>query len=244
VHTVTNALEQTTTFNTYNVNGQPLTITDPNGVVTTLTYDTRQRLTTRSVADETTTFEYWPTGLLKKVMQPDGSFLLYNYDAAHRLYKIEDGESNRIEYTLDALGNRTAENAYDPSNALARSRTQVFNSLGQLWQQIGSAGTSAVTTTFAYDNNGNQTTINAPLSRNTANQYDELDRLKQIIDPANGITAFAYDLNDNLISITDPRNLVTTYTYNGLGDPTHQVSPDTRYDREHVRLFGKPGHRH
>jgi YD repeat-containing protein len=63
VHTVTNALGQTTTFNTYNVNGQPLTITDPNGVVITLAYNARQRLTSRTVANESTTFEYWPTGL-------------------------------------------------------------------------------------------------------------------------------------------------------------------------------------
>jgi YD repeat-containing protein len=35
LHTATNPLGQTTTYNTYNVHGQPLTITDPNGVVTT-----------------------------------------------------------------------------------------------------------------------------------------------------------------------------------------------------------------
>jgi RHS repeat-associated protein len=227
LHTITNALSQTTTFNSYNAHGQPLTITDPNGVVTTLTYDARQRLTSRQVGTETTTFEYWPTGLLKKVTLPDASYLQYTYDAAHRLTNITDSAGNHIDYTLDAMGNRTAENAYDPSNALARTRTQVFNSLNQLWKQIGSAGTAAVTTVFGYDSNGNQTTTSAPLSRNTANQYDELNRLKQITDPGSGVTQFGYDANDNLTAVTDPRSTVTNYTYNGFGDVTQLVSPDT-----------------
>ena len=49
INTISNALGQVTTFLTYNGNGQPLTISDPNGVVTTLTYDARQRLTSSQV---------------------------------------------------------------------------------------------------------------------------------------------------------------------------------------------------
>src|SRR5262249_54547356 len=71
LQTITNAAGQVTTFNSYNAHGQPLTITDPNGVVTTLTYDARQRVASRSVASETTTLAYWPTGLVKKVTLPD-----------------------------------------------------------------------------------------------------------------------------------------------------------------------------
>ena len=227
VATITNALGHLMTYNIYNAHGQPLMITDPNGVVTTLTYDLRQRLTSRTVGSEQTTFEYWPTGLLKKATLPDSSFLQYTYDAAHRLTQINDAEGNRIAYTLDAMGNRTAENLYDPSNALTQTRTRVFNTLNQLWKQIGAAGTTSVTTTFSYDNNGNQTGINAPLSRNTTQAYDELNRLKQVTDPLSGVTQYGYNALDQLISVTDPRSKVTSYTYNALGDLTQQVSPDT-----------------
>jgi len=51
---------------------------------------------------------------------------------------------------------------------------------------------------------GNQISVAAPLSRNTANAYDELNRLKQITDPANGITQFGYDANENLTTVADP----------------------------------------
>src|SRR5262249_54392508 len=227
VQTVTNAAGQVTTYNTYNGYGQPLTITDPNGVVTTLTYDARQRVTSRQVGTEMTTFTYWPTGLLKKVTLPDNSYLLYSYDGAHRLTQVSDGLGNAIDYTLDAMGNRTAENVYDPSNVLHRTHTRVFNTLNELFKDVNAAGTAAVTTTFGYDNNGNQTSIAAPLARNTGNAYDELNRLKQITDPASGITKFGYDANDNLSSVTDPRNLVTSYGYNGFGDLVSQISPDT-----------------
>lgn len=227
VNTVTDAAGNFTTYNTYNAVGQPLTVTDANGVVATLTYDARQRLKTRQVGTETTTYDYYPTGLLQKVTQPDSSFVQYTYDAAHRLTGIADGLGNHVTYTLDVMGNRTAESVYDPSNVLSRALSNVYNNLNQLAQRIGSAGTAAVTTTLGYDNNGNQTTINAPMGRNSTNAYDEMNRLKQITDPANGISQFTYDANDNITSVKDPANLITNYVYNGIGDLKQLVSPST-----------------
>jgi RHS repeat-associated protein len=225
LQTVTDALSHVTTYNTYNAHGQPLTITDANNVVTMLTYDARLRLTSRNAAGEMTSFSYWPTGLLKQVTLPDNSYVIYTYDGAHRLTQINDGLGNKIVYTLDAQGNRTAENSYDPSSNLHRTHSRVINSLNELYQDVNAAGTA--TTTFGYDNNGNQTTVNAPLSRNTSNAYDELNRLTQITDPANGVANFGYDANDNLTSVIDPRSLTTSYAYNGFGDAVSQVSPDT-----------------
>jgi len=62
-------------LNTYNTYGQPLTITDPNGVVATLTYDARSRVTSHQVGTETTGLSYYPTGLLQTVTLPDRSTL-------------------------------------------------------------------------------------------------------------------------------------------------------------------------
>lgn len=227
LETVTNALGHTTTYNSYNAHGQPLTITDANGVLTTLTYDARQRLTSRSVGTEQWSLEYWPTGLLKKATLPDGSTLQYIYDDAHRLATIEDSEGNRVVYTRDLMSNVTKEEVFDPSNALTRTRTQVFDAMLRLQKQIGSAGTAAVTTTFGYDHNSNQASISAPLARNTAQTYDEHNRLSTVTDPLSGLTQYSYNALDQLLSVTDPRNLVTSYEYNAFGDLTRQTSPDT-----------------
>ena len=235
IETMTNALSQLTSYNSYNAHGQPTQITDSNNVVSTLGYDLRQRLTDRCVngvlptctGGELTHLEYRPTGLLEKVTNPDGSYLQYGYDAAHRLTTLEDGLGNRIVYTLDAMSNLTGESVYDPSQVLTRTRSQVFNTLNQLWKQIGAAGTTNVTTVLGYDANGNQTTTSAPLGRYSTQQYDELNRLAQITDPALGNTVFGYDANDNLTSVKDPRNLTTSYQYTGFGDVKNITSPDT-----------------
>jgi YD repeat-containing protein len=114
---------------TYNAHGQPLTIADPNNVLITLTYDLRQRLSSRQAGTETTTFTCWPTGLLKKITLPDSSYMQYTYDAAHRLTSNTDSLGNHFDFTLDAMGNGAGESAYDPGSILHRTHTRVFNTL-------------------------------------------------------------------------------------------------------------------
>ncbi len=227
VQAITNAAGHVTTYHTYNAHGQPLTISDPNGAMSTLTYDARQRLTSRTVGSEVTSFTYWPTGLLRKATLPDASYVEYTYDSAHRLSEIQDSQGNRIVYILDDMGNRTSEQSYDPSNTLARTRTKVFDTLSRLQHDIGAAGTTNVTTTYGYDVNDNQTSIAAPLSRNGSQTYDELNRLTQVTNPGTGVTKYGYNALDQLVSVTDPRSLVTSYAYNAFGDLQQQTSPDT-----------------
>ena len=114
VASITNAANHTTYITDYNPHGQPTRIVDPNGVVTVLTYDPRMRLTSRAVGNEATVFGYDPVGQMTSVTLPDGARLTYTYDAAHRLTAINDHKGNRIDYTLDAMGNRITEKTKDP----------------------------------------------------------------------------------------------------------------------------------
>ena len=231
LESVTNALSQATQYGAYNARGQPLAITDANGVSTILAYDARQRLTSRAVGGETTGYEYDAVGQLTKVTLPDGSYLSYAYDGAHRLTTLEDNLGNKITYTLDAVGNRTAEQVRDPSNVLAQTRSRVFNSLNRLWKDIGAANQ---VTEYTYDDQGNVTSVKQqtsfatpPAYNTTSNQYDALNRLKQVSDPGTGVTQYAYNGLDALTQVTDPRSLSTGYTVDGLGNLTVQSSPDT-----------------
>lgn len=226
VATITNAAGHVTSFTSYNGHGQPLTVVDANGLTTTMTYDIRQRLKTRTVGTETTSYDYDNAGQLTKVTLPDGSFLSYTYDDAHRLTAIDDNLGNRIAYTLDAMGNRTLEEVRDPTNALAQTRSRVFSNLNRLFQELGA---QSQTTEYTYDDQGNVLTVKDPLNRITANQYDALNRLKQVTSPApiSAVTQYAYNGLDALAQVTDPRSLATGYTVDGLGNLTQQVSPDT-----------------
>lgn len=139
VKRMTNPLGQVTQFTRYNAHGQVEEIVDPNGVVTTLTYDLRQRLTSRSTAGETTSFQYDPVGQLTRLTQPDGSYINYTYDAARRLTEVADNLGNRIAYTLDAAGNRTKEEVFDPQGALAKTLSRAYDALGRLQTLTGVA---------------------------------------------------------------------------------------------------------
>jgi YD repeat-containing protein len=222
--TVTNALGHVTQITAYNAHGQPLTTIDANGMTTTMTYDLRQRLTSRTAGGETTSYSYDPAGQLTQVTLPDNSFLSYTYDDAHRLVAMQDNLGNRIVYTLDLMGNRTAEQVFDPGNNLAQTRTRVYSEINRLFQEIGSTGQ---TTQYAYDNQGNVTSVTDPLNHTTANAYDALNRVRQVTDPALGITQYAYNGLSALTQVTDPRTLATSYTLDGLGNLNQQVSPDT-----------------
>ena len=227
VHTITDALGRTTTYNSYDANGQPLSMTDPNGRVTIWTYDSRQRPKTITVGTEQTRFDYYPNGLVQKLTQPDGSYLLHIYDAAHRLIETDDAVGDRLVYTLDAAGNTQKVSSYDPTGALALTRTQIYNNLGLLWQQLTSSQASSQAVTYTYDAQGHRNNVTAPLGHTQSLAYDALDRIIQMTDPAGTNTAVTYDANDNVTAIADPRGLVTKYTYDGLGDIRQLQSPNT-----------------
>jgi YD repeat-containing protein len=224
VASVTNALGQVTQILSYNAHGQPLTIVDPNGLTTNVTYDARLRLTSRNVSGEITTYGYDGVGQLLRVTLPDGSFLAYGYDTAHRLTGIADSAGNSITYTLDAMGNRTHEQVFDQGGSLAQTRSRVFDALNRLAQDIGA---QSQTTQYAYDNQGNVTGVTDPLGHATSNAYDALNRLVQVTDPNQGLTQYAYNGIDQLVAVSDPRNLTTSYNYDGLSNLNAQASPDT-----------------
>lgn len=72
-----------------------------------------------------------------KVTFPDGSYVAYTYDDAHRLTDVSDGMGNSIAYTLDLQGNRISEASKDATGALARQVSRVYDSLNNLQQQTG-----------------------------------------------------------------------------------------------------------
>ena len=139
VASITNAANHTTFITDYNPHGQPTRVVDPNGVVTVLTYDPRMRLTSRTVGNEATVFGYDPVGQMTSVNLPDGARLTYSYDAAHRLTAINDHKGNRIDYTLDAMGNRITEKTKDPGGVLVGNIARVIDALNRVQQVTGNA---------------------------------------------------------------------------------------------------------
>jgi len=140
-YSVTDALGHTTTMPQYDGNGRVTMMVDPNGLTTTMTYSPRGWLTSRTVTGngvtETTSYTYDAVGQLLKVTQPDGSYIAYAYDAAHRMTDVSDGLNNTIHYTLDAMGNRVQEQVNDPSGVLAQNISRSYDALNRLQTVTG-----------------------------------------------------------------------------------------------------------
>ena len=223
--TVTNALGHLTEMEAHDAEGRPLRIVDPNGLVTALSYHPRGWVLSSTVGDETTDYDYDAVGQLIKVTLPDATYLEYVYDAARRLTEVRDHLGNRMTYTLDAMGNRTAETVHDGADVLRRSRTRVYNELNRLVEMTG--GASQITG-YDYDAQGNPTTSTDGRGHTTTTGFDALNRLISVTDPLTGQTGYTYDALDQVRTVTDPNGNVTTYTYNALGDLLKLESPDTK----------------
>jgi RHS repeat-associated protein len=225
---VTNALQQVTIFTNYNGSGLPMTIIDPNGVKTLMTYDLRDRLLTRTVegadGNATTTFKYDAAGLLTNVVQPDGSSIFYQHDMAHRLICTSNSLGEVVTNTLDAAGNIVRQDNLDSSGEVVRTRSHIFDSLSRLTADIGA---NSQTSTYSYDGNGNRLSLTDGLNQETLQKFDPLNRLSSSLDPLNNSTSYMHDGQDNLLSVTDPRNLTTAYVPDGFGRTIQTSSPDT-----------------
>lgn len=225
--TVTDPLGYISRMTNYNNTGLPLTMIDPNGVTTRFTYDIRNRLLTRTVfgasGNATNSFVYDAAGQVTRITLPDGSYLNYQYDAAHRLQSVSNVLGESISYVLDPMGNITNQTTRSANGAIVKTQRRVFDQLGRMLQEIG-AGLQ--TNTFAYDANGNRRLCRDALNNSTTQAFDALNRLVSVVDPLNNTTSFGYDAQDNRTSVTDPRSLTTSYVYDGFGRVIQETSPD------------------
>jgi len=237
---VTNALGHVTEITDHDAFGRALRSVDPNGLVTERTFDARGRLTARVVGGERTTFRHDAAGNRVRVTRPDGSLHLREYDDAGRLVAVADADGNRIEYDLDAAGNRVGERVLDGYGAVARTLTREFDALGRVTRVIGAAGQATV---HEYDANGNRVATISPDMDRTTRRFDALDRLLEVTDPRGGITRRQYDTAGRLVAVADPRGTTVRHEYNAFGERTLLDSPDAGVTRIDYDAAGNPAAR-
>ncbi|MFV3372303.1 RHS repeat-associated core domain-containing protein [Pseudomonas sp. NY15435] len=222
---VTNALGQETLLGNYDDRGNPGTITDANGVVSTLTYSgVDPKLASITTAGSTTSFEHDAVGQLTKITRADGSWLQYTYDPARRLTAITNNLGERVEYDVDVAGKRTAQRLKDATGTLKQQQSWVYDELGRLLRSVGAG---AQTDHYQYDLNDNPTGHTNPRQFSSSSSFDALDRLVSQTDALNGVTQLGYDAQDNLTKVQDPRGVTTRYEYDALGNLTKLISPDS-----------------
>ncbi|MGO4608494.1 RHS repeat-associated core domain-containing protein [Variovorax sp. 2RAF20] len=221
--TSTNALGHVTSY-TYDTANRVASSTAPNGLVTTYTYDLRDRLLTQSVGGQTTTLTYKPYGTVETVSLPSGLVLTYAYDAAHRLIGWSNNRGESGTYTLDGMGNRTAEQIKDSSGNVAWSVARTVNNINRLSAKTEGANQS---NTFGYDANGEMVTQTNGLNQSTNYSLDSLRRVKTVLNAANSTATLKYNALDSVTEAKDFKGVVTGYARDAQGNTTAESSADT-----------------
>jgi YD repeat-containing protein len=153
-------------------------MTDPRGGVTTNVYDPQGRVTSQTdPMGRTTTFAYTPAGTT--ITFPNGAVTVEGYT------------QGRLVSETQAYGTPEAATwayAYDPATA---ALTSVTNPDGE-------------TTTYAYDTQGNVTSVTDALGRTTAATYNSFNEPTSVTTPSGETTTYTYDTDGNLLSVSTP----------------------------------------
>ena len=140
LQSITNAQTGTTRFERYDASGLLLQRLDADGVRTVYAYDDRSRLLSVTEGSLVTRYAYDEIGQLKRVTQPDGSWIGHDYDDAHRRIASYDNRGDRAEWTLDAADRPLQVRVKDASGQVIEDRQQAFDALGRLQQATQSGG--------------------------------------------------------------------------------------------------------
>lgn len=190
----------------YDSNGNPIEITDALGTMTVLAYgdpDCRGQLTAVTSAaglpeENTTTFEYDPTTCnLLRTMDPLGNTTALENDAAGNVIQSTDAEERVTRFQYDAMNRLTK--VIDATNA----------------DPDPGCGIAGVTC-HGYDPKGNLTQVTDGNGNLTAFEYDALDRLMKTVDPVGNLETFSYDGNGNLASTVDRKGQAIEFDYDAV----------------------------
>jgi YD repeat-containing protein len=191
---ITDALSHTTSAVTFQSGGRPLTVTDPNSVLTTYTYSTREWPTSAvlsvSGGSLTTSITYDSAGNLTKTTLPDSSYLSYGYDNAHRVTLVTNPLSETQGITYDSAGNVTQTLWKNAGGTTKRQHTATFDALGRMLHDVGG---QSQTTAYTYDSNSNWVSITDPIGHISYRSSDQLNRLTKFKDAAKNLSQIAYD---------------------------------------------------
>ncbi len=224
----------------YDYVANPIKEIDALGNVVTITYDAANRVASRTDNRQTTTFEYYPTGKLKKETSTAGTRVDYFYDA--RGQKIEERRywdaSNyislqweydgfgRVSKQIDGRGNQTLYE-YDGLDRVVK-KTDALQGVSR----------------YFYDANGNVVGERTPraeadASMRNANGYsitrvfDENNRVSKVTNALNRETRYLYDLNGNLTKQIDwqaadgsEASKITRHEYDSLNRKTKTIFAD------------------
>ncbi|MEW6600634.1 MAG: DUF6531 domain-containing protein, partial [Nitrospirota bacterium] len=245
-------------------------ITGPYGREITVSYNTGKKISSLTVLDGSPegrvySYTYLSSGLLGKVIYPDGSERNYEYvyitRTGYRLSGIKDERGNYIEkHTYDSQG-RAVTSSSDETNELLtidyidNNHTTVTDSLGNVTTYTfdKTRGKSHTIQTSGpgcrecgqgdiqktYDNNLNVTSITDARGNVTAMSYDDhgnmLSKTEAVGTAEERTTTYTYNEFSQILTVTDSDGNTTEYVYDDYGNLTEEIDA---YGNVSVHTYG------
>ncbi len=206
--------------------GRALSIKDPKGIITRMTYDVLGRTLTvtqaESTSEEVTTqYEYDPVGNViqevRALNTSDEFTTTYEYDELNRLIKTIVGDPSGT--------NLTSTTAYDDDTNTVTSEdpygvtaTTYADAAGQrIKTELGGIETAS----WKYDRRGLIIKSDTPNDAPTVFEYDARGQLTRLIEAPGSvieaITRFEYDANGRQTRVTDANGNITQKDYDANG---------------------------
>jgi RHS repeat-associated protein len=209
--------DATTTF-TYDLSGNVLKITHPDGDYLAYEYDAAGRM--RAVVDPlgnraelTLNAAGERTG---EVIKNSGAVITHQlsrvYDQLGRLDLERDAQQRIVsDFGYDASGNLTSM-----VDALGTETRQTYDPLSRLKQRIEDYRGLEATTSYAYDIFDRATRVTDPKGLSTVYTFNAFGDLTHQASPDSGISTFQHDAAGNVVQQVDARGVVATHTYDAL----------------------------
>lgn len=264
VKTMQDAEGYTTTINSYNVLGNPTSVTDARGKNWSYEYDAKGNLI--KVTDpllRTTQYTYNKVDKLTKVIDTALRTTLYDYNNQHRLTKITypDLSTYQYEYHSDGMVSKTIDESnittqykYDLAGRLIQMidgngniTKQVFNDVSDFktgdFEQASKIIYPTYEMQFEYDKRQRSvinTVLDGGLPTVDKYSYDGLGNITRHTNADNKTETREYDAHNHLVKYTDYLQQITLADYDNRDNLIKLTDAKTQehaftYDRKNLR---------
>jgi len=249
------------TVHAYDQRGRRTRTVTPDGADITYGYDDHDRVTTVVTADGgVVTYDYpndlernpsrvtdpgggvteldWAAGLLRRVEDPEGVVVRFDYDAHGELVATRNADGAVARLVRDATGwvtqaitplGAATRYVYDGTGALA-SRADPDGAVWRYEHGPGGQITAIIDplgarTELEYGSHGRLTRTTDPLGRAIDRSFDEFGNVTGVTLPDGAAWGFTHDALSRLREITDPAGGVWTREYDAVGDLVRTTDP-------------------
>lgn len=199
---------------------------DPQGGVTSYTYDSAGNSTSTTTPDgATTTATYDGYGNMLTSTDAMGQTTSYSYNSFGQVISVTDPQGDVTSYQYDATGNMTAQ-----TDATGATTTYGYDAKGNVVKITGASGLS---TAFNYDSTGNLATVTDATGATISYTYDAAGNMTSQTDADGATMLYEYNARNQLVKMTDPQGNFTTYTYDLSGNKLSQIDANdntTKYE--------------